>query len=72
MLLIIQESFIVEHQHLRFDLFYCFQNNTYNNDNGCPAEGNICTKNTIKEERDNSNNDQTYSTYENNIIQNSC
>ena len=67
--LVVEEAFIVTYQHLGLDLFHGLKDNTHDNDDGCSAEGNICPEHTVKEERNDRNNNQAYYTYKYNIIQ---
>ena len=68
--LFFQEAFIIADDHLRLDLLYSFQNYTNDNDDGGTAKGDACSKNTIKEEWNNRNNDKADCTDKYNIVQN--
>ena len=53
-ILITQKSGIVTYQHLRFNLLDGLQYNTGNNDQWCSSERNICSKISVKENRNHS------------------
>ena len=56
-------------QHLGFDLFERFKNNTADDDDGCSAEGNIGSEISVKENRNERYDTQTYSTDEDDIVE---
>ena len=69
MALFVQEALVIADKHLGLDLFHSFKDNSYDNDDRCTTKRNICSKYTVKEERNNCHNNKANYTNKDYIIQ---
>ena len=60
----------MSYQHLRLNLFNRLQNNSGNDDQRCSTEGNVRPEESVKENRDHSDDTQTDGSDKDNVIQN--